>query len=84
MLTSIKNEEDFAALIDSEGDEVDLLMQRSVRDALRRHKQLGQSVVVWKDGQMRILSPDEIDVPDEEAEVLERLPVATTNGTTPH
>jgi hypothetical protein len=82
MVKEIKSKEDFAALVDSEGDEIDLLMQRSVRDALRRHKQLGQSVVVWQDGQMRILSPEEIVVPDEEEELPGRVPVgaSTTNG----
>jgi hypothetical protein len=33
-----------------------------VRRALWRHKQLGQSVAVWRDGKVVILKPEEIPV----------------------
>lgn len=38
-----------------------------VRDALRRHKQAGNPVVVWRDGEMVWLQPDQIDVREEQA-----------------
>jgi hypothetical protein len=45
---------------------VDAAMQRAVRQALRRHKLLGESVAVSRDGQVVILPPEEIpDFPEE-------------------
>ncbi|HUG91570.1 MAG TPA: hypothetical protein VML55_12080 [Planctomycetaceae bacterium] len=35
---------------------------RAVRQALREHKLLGHSIVVWKDGKVVHLSPEEIPV----------------------
>ncbi len=32
------------------------------REAVARHKALGQSVVVWQDGKVVVLSPDEIEI----------------------
>ncbi|MEA2235340.1 MAG: hypothetical protein QOC81_64 [Thermoanaerobaculia bacterium] len=37
-------------------------IRRGVRRALWRHKQLGQSVAIWKDGKVVILKPEEIQV----------------------
>ena len=34
----------------------------AVRDALRRHKALGQSIVVWRNGRVAIVPPEEIEV----------------------
>jgi hypothetical protein len=39
-------------------------MRRAVRRALARHKRLGQPVVVWRDGKVVWLSPEQI--PDDE------------------
>jgi len=33
-----------------------------VRQALWRHKQLGQSIAIWEDGKVVILKPEDIDV----------------------
>ena len=42
-------------------------MNRSIRQELRRHKLLGESVAISQDGKVVILSPDEIpDFPEEE------------------
>jgi hypothetical protein len=35
-------------------------MREAVREALLRHKQLGNPVAVWQDGQVVWLAPDEI------------------------
>ena len=35
-------------------------MREAVREALLRHKQLGNPVAVWEDGQVVWLAPDEI------------------------
>jgi hypothetical protein len=37
-------------------------VNRAVTAALKRHKALGQSVVVWRDGKIVELKPEEIDV----------------------
>jgi len=37
-------------------------IDRAVRAALKRHKERGESVVVWRDGKIIWLKPEEIDV----------------------
>jgi predicted ABC-type ATPase len=37
-------------------------VNRGVRAALKRHKELGQSVVVWREGRIVTLKPDEIEI----------------------
>jgi hypothetical protein len=45
---------------------VDAAMQKAVRQALRRHKLLGESVAVSRDGKVVLLPPEEIpDYPEE-------------------
>jgi len=44
---------------------VEAAMGRAVRRALWVHKQLGQSIAVWRDGRVVVLSPEEIPVDDE-------------------
>jgi len=41
---------------------LDYLAKEAVYDALDQHKRLGQSVVVWQDGQIVTLAPE--DIPD--------------------
>ena len=41
---------------------LDTLAQTAVRDALREHKRLGQSVVVWQEGKVVTLAPEDIPV----------------------
>ena len=35
-----------------------------VRRALLRHKRLGESIAVWRDGQVVIVPPEQINIPD--------------------
>ena len=44
------------------GKEVEQLFQQAVADALWRHKQLGQSVAVFRDGKVVIVPPEEIEI----------------------
>ena len=37
-------------------------VNRAVTEALRRHKARGESVVIWRDGKIVELKPEEIDV----------------------
>ena len=41
---------------------LDYLAREAVRDALRQHKRLGQSVVIWQDGKFVTLAPEDIPV----------------------
>ena len=41
---------------------LDYLAKAAVRDALREHKRLGQSVVVWQDGKVVTIAPEDIPV----------------------
>jgi hypothetical protein len=46
--------------------QIEAAMQKAVRQALRRHKLLGESVAVSRDGKVVIVPPEEIpDYPEE-------------------
>jgi hypothetical protein len=49
-----------------EGAPIDEALRKAVREALRRHKKLGNSIVVWRNGQIVHVSADEIQVSDAE------------------
>ena len=44
------------------GKRLDYLAKEAVRDALREHKRLGQSVVIWQDGKVVTVAPEDIPV----------------------
>ena len=44
---------------------VESTLNRAVREALLRHKRLGESIAVWRDGQVVIVPPEEIVVDEE-------------------
>lgn len=49
-----------------EGTEVDEALRRAGREAIRRHKRGGVPLVVWKDGRVVHVPPEELpDLPDE-------------------
>ena len=41
---------------------LDYLAKVAVYDALREHKRLGQSVVVWQDGKVVTVAPEDIPI----------------------
>jgi hypothetical protein len=43
---------------------IDEAMSAAFREAALRHKQMGQPLVVWRDGKTVLIPPDEIEVPD--------------------
>lgn len=43
-------------------DKITEALATGVREALKRHKQAGNPVVVWRDGKMVWLKPEEIQV----------------------
>jgi hypothetical protein len=53
--------------VDFEDDEqVDRAMRRGVAEALREHKRKGHSVIIWRDGKVVRIPPEEIIVPEVE------------------
>ena len=50
----------------AEGTPIDHALEAAVREALRQHKQAGNPVVEWRDGAMRWILPEDIEVIDEE------------------
>ena len=51
-----------------DGKRLDYLAKEAVRDALRQHKRLGQSIVIWQDGKVVTVAPEDIPVdPADEA-----------------
>ena len=51
-----------------EGTSAEQAMQAAVRQALRRHKQAGNPVCEWRDGQVVWIPPEEIVIPEEPGE----------------
>ena len=49
-------------------DELLPYLSRGICEALWRHKRLKQSVVVWRDGKVVIVPPEEIPVEDDRPE----------------
>lgn len=48
--------------------EIGQILQHAVNRALWRHKRLGNPVAVWRDGQVVIVPPEEIDIPPDDYE----------------
>ncbi len=46
----------------ADDEAVEAALNRAVRNAVLRHKKLGESVAVWRDGRVVIVPPEEIDV----------------------
>ena len=45
-----------------DGDEVVAAMDLAVLEAIARHKALGQSIVIWRDGKVVVVPPEEIEL----------------------
>lgn len=55
---------DIAAIF-AEGTQIDEALRLAVREAVRRHKLLGNPIAVWRDGKVCWLKPEEIEIPEE-------------------
>lgn len=44
----------------SEGENIDRVFKIAVKKALKRHKAAGNSIAVWREGKVVILTPDQI------------------------
>lgn len=47
----------------AEGTPIDQAIEEAVREALKRHKQAGNPIVVWWNGEMCWIEPEDIQVP---------------------
>ena len=66
-LKMMEKESDYAAgseprLMGVPISEVMEIFSRAGREALARHKALGQSVAVWRDGRVVVIPPEEIEI----------------------
>jgi hypothetical protein len=41
---------------------IERVLARAVRDALKRHKQAGNPIAVWRDGQVVWIAPEDIPI----------------------
>lgn len=62
-----RSEKDIAAIF-AEGTQIDRALRLAVREAVRRHKLLGNPVASWRDGKVCWLQPDQIEIPEEPAD----------------
>ena len=50
----------------ADGTVIDEAIAKGIREAVRRHKLLGQPIAVWRDNKVCWLQPDEIELPQEQ------------------
>ena len=48
-----------------QAEAIELILQKAVRDALRMHKRLGNSIAIWQEGKVVIVPPEEIVIAPE-------------------
>lgn len=53
------------AEIFEEGTPIDRALQRAARTAAIEHKREGVPLVIWRDGEVVLVPPEEIEIPDE-------------------
>ena len=46
---------------------IEAALRRAVRAALERHKRAGNPVAAWKDGRVEWITPEHLDLPEQEA-----------------
>jgi len=51
----------------AEGKPIDAAMRKAAQEALRKHKQAGLPVVVWRDGRTVHVPPEQIKLPERAA-----------------
>ncbi|MDQ2730538.1 MAG: hypothetical protein M3Y56_02675 [Armatimonadota bacterium] len=68
MIESARNE---LARRFSSSQEVTRLIQKAIHAAILDHKRAGNPIAVWENGQVVIIPPEEIELPDLEEDELE-------------
>ncbi|GAB4186002.1 MAG: hypothetical protein Fur006_24890 [Coleofasciculaceae cyanobacterium] len=54
----------------ADGTLIDLALKQAVQEALLRHKQAGNPVIVWRDNKIVWIPPEEIPVPEKDTVAL--------------
>lgn len=62
-----ESRDDIGALLEDR-DLVERALRRAVREALRRHKLLGNPVATWRDGKVVWIAPEDIIIEQERDE----------------
>jgi hypothetical protein len=60
---------------DATSEEIRQAMGHAINAAVREHKRAGHSVVVWEDGRITVVPPEEIRVPDEDVVASEPVTI---------
>jgi len=53
-------------------DNIGYGVRRGVAQALANHKKEGHSIAVWQDGKVVLIPPQEIEIPDEFRDIVEK------------
>jgi hypothetical protein len=61
----MRSRRDVAALM-SDGTAVDRALQSAFADAVRRHREAGVPMAMWEDGAVKMVSPFDVPLPEEE------------------
>lgn len=51
----------------ADGTLIEIALKQAVQETLLRHKQAGNPIVVWREGKIVWISPEEIPVPEKDA-----------------
>ena len=63
----VNEEADSRSLIErvKDADLVERALARAFREAILRHKQAGNPICAWREGQVVWIAPEDIQIPDE-------------------
>ncbi len=53
-------------------EKIDFGVRRGAARALAKHKKAGQSIAIWKDGKVVLVPPEEIEIPEEFKDIVEK------------
>ncbi len=53
-------------------DKIDFGVRRGAARALAKHKKAGKSIAIWKDGKVVLVPPEEIEIPEEFKDIVEK------------
>jgi hypothetical protein len=56
---------DIAAIL-QDGTAIDRAIERAGYDVVRRHRQLGVPLVIWRDGRVVEVPPESVPIPDDD------------------
>ena len=60
--TNDKLPENYGGIMGVQVEEINAALVEAGREARRRHKALGHPIVIWRDGKVVVVPPEEIEV----------------------